>query len=151
MAQTKTKVAVPTYAFGIGPHRARLHTLAVAIGRLEEDCASAELIKAMRDILDKEIERTASGREWREIGPAEEKRIAHQRNLFTYLTPGTHKDRLLAAMRQRIYDLMWNGDGHGADAIAEFLPSADADKAFEAWEHDWSEDPNKTEFYGHGR
>lgn len=59
-------------------------------------------------------------------------------------------DRLRAAMRQRIYDLMWDGDSLGADAIAEFIPSSDADEAFAAWEHDIEGKQPLTAYYGRG-
>ena len=51
---------------------------------------------------------------------------------------------------QRVYDLMWDGDTNGADALAEFLPSADADAVFDAWQSDSMTigDAPRSRFYG---
>jgi predicted transcriptional regulator len=56
-------------------------------------------------------------------------------------------DRLKAAMLQRAYDLMCDGDATAADAIAEFLPARDADAMFDAWLDDQDDGRPKSRFY----
>lgn len=56
-------------------------------------------------------------------------------------------DRLKEAMMQRVYDLMWDGDCMGADAIAEFLPGDDAARAFDAWLSDQDTGKPRSKFY----
>ena len=41
-------------------------------------------------------------------------------------------DRLKEAMLQRAYDLLWDGDTDGCDALIEFLPSDDVTKMLDA-------------------
>jgi hypothetical protein len=45
-------------------------------------------------------------------------------------------DVLKAAMLQRAYDLMWDGEPSACDALAEFLPSDDVTAMFGAWQDD---------------
>lgn len=63
----------------------------------------------------------------------EDRRIAQQRNLFTFLAPSRAVDALKAAMLERARDLMDNGQPECADALLEFLPSADATKMLDQW------------------
>ncbi len=53
-------------------------------------------------------------------------RIARQRTLFVMLTPGHAKDALLKAMLSRAEALIHAGRAEEADAILEFVPSAEA-------------------------
>lgn len=71
----------------------------------------------------------------------DEKRIANQRNLFTFLPPGPSVERLKEGMLQRAYDLLWNGAAEECDAILEFLPSRDAEAMLDAWSDDQDERP----------
>lgn len=66
----------------------------------------------------------------------EERRIAHQRNAFTFLHPSAQVDALKRAMLQRAYDLLWEGNCEACDAITEFLPSRDVEEMLAAWLHD---------------
>lgn len=59
---------------------------------------------------------------------AEERRIAAQRNLFTFLMPSAAKELLLQGMLKRAEDLFYAGKSKECDAILEFVPSADADR-----------------------
>lgn len=57
------------------------------------------------------------------------RRIEHQRNLFAQVYPSTAKDRLRDGLLARAREiLLEQGDGEAADAILEFLPSADAER-----------------------
>lgn len=47
----------------------------------------------------------------------EEKRIARQRNCFTFLPVSPSVETLKAAMLQRAYDLLWDGRCEECDAI----------------------------------
>lgn len=66
----------------------------------------------------------------------EEKRIAGQRNLFTFLPVSASVERLKEGMLQRAYDLLTDGSAEACDAITEFLPSADVEKMLDAWTND---------------
>jgi hypothetical protein len=107
--------------------------LLVAAARLEQDHANPKLIADLREAAKSETKRRAEGRDWSE---EDTKRIERQRTMFAQLPVYAACDRLKAAMQQRVYDLMWDGDTNGADALAEFLPSVDADAVFDAWEAD---------------
>ena len=66
----------------------------------------------------------------------EEKRIAAQRNLFTFLPVVPIVEQLKDAMLQRAYDLLWEGRAEECDAILEFLPSRDVEAMLDAWTND---------------
>ena len=64
------------------------------------------------------------------------------------MVPDTRaKDDLMQAMLQRAYDLMWDGDCAGTDALAEFLPSAAVEAMFQAWQSDQEGKEPKSHFY----
>lgn len=112
--------------------RSRVHMLMVAAARLRADHANPKLIADLEAAAKLEADRKAEGR----FDDDQQKRIERQRTLFAMLPSGNAADRLKAAMLQRCYDLMWDGDGLACDALAEFLPSAEVEKMFEAWEQD---------------
>lgn len=94
------------------------------------------------------------GRAARKIDPeaqarleAEEKRIANQRNLFTFLPVMAAVESLKAAMLQRAYDLLSDGDAEACDAITEFLPSRDVGEMLDAWLDDQDEGATKSRWY----
>jgi hypothetical protein len=120
--------------------------LTVAAAALEGYGGNPLLRTALREAADKEAGKLKRGETRNRDFEGEEKRIAAQRNLFTFLPPGTHKDRLMQAMLQRAYDLMWDGMCTECDALTEFLPSAEVDRMFEAWDRDQSAD-QKSAFY----
>jgi len=107
--------------------------LTVAAARLEQEAANPKLIADLREAAKKEAERVADGRTW---DADEKKRVERQRTLFTMLPVSAAVDRLKDAMMQHAYDLMWNGDTAGTDALLEFLPSKEADRVLDAWEAD---------------
>lgn len=113
--------------------RSRVHMFLVAAARLEADRADAKLIGDLRAAGEAEAAAVADGRGWTE---ADERRVERQRTRFAELADNRATDRLKQWMLQRIYDLMWDGRTEGADALAEFLPSADLDRLFAAWESD---------------
>lgn len=41
---------------------------------------------------------------------------------------------------QRAYDLLWDGDALGCDALIEFLPSSEVEAMLNAWSDDWDDD-----------
>jgi hypothetical protein len=107
--------------------------LTVAAARLESDYANPKLIADLRAAAKEAATAHAEGRGYT---PDDEKRIERQRTLFAMLPSCSATDRLKERMLQRAYDLMWGGDCSATDAIAEFLPSKDVDRMFEAWEND---------------
>lgn len=107
--------------------------LTVAAACLERDHANPALIADLRKAAAQEAEKRADGRFYT---PEEEKRVERQRTLFAMLPSCNATDRLKERMLQRCYDLMWDGDGLAADALAEFLPSKDVERMFDAWEND---------------
>lgn len=107
--------------------------LSVAAARLQSDGANPKLIADLQEAAKEEAKRSAEGRTWNHD---EVVRVERQRTLFTMLPVASAIDRLKAAMMQRAYDLMWDGDTSGCDAIAEFLPEKDANAMFDAWLQD---------------
>lgn len=128
--------------------RSRLHMLTVAAARLREDGASPKLIEAVEEFAKLDAARLVRGEVRNREFEAEQKRISRQRNFFTFLPPSQAKDDLKASMLQRAYDLMWEGFCTETDAIVEFLPSADVDRMFQAWESDQEGAKPKSAFYG---
>lgn len=112
--------------------RSRVHMLTVAAARIEQDHGSPKLIADLREAAKAAAKSRAEGVNQDD----DRRRIERQRTLFTMLPVSDSVDRLKRAMMQRVYDCMWDGDCAGADAVAEFLPSADAEKAFQAWTDD---------------
>jgi len=99
--------------------RSRIHMLTVAAARLEQECANPKLIADLREAAKHEAEAYAEGRRH---SLDEEKRIERQRTLMQMLPDTRAVDQLKAAMLQRAYDLMWDGNPGACDALAEFLP-----------------------------
>ena len=124
--------------------RSKVHMLTVAAARLEHDHANPALVAALRDAAEEYAKARAEGRAH---NSREQRRIDRQRSLFASVPQGDDFARLRGAMMQRVYDLMWDGDCAGADALAEFLPLARAEEAFSAWEHDQQPDGERTRFY----
>lgn len=128
--------------------RSRAHMLSVAAARLEAEHANPKLIADLREAAKAAARVRAEGR-LDNMSDADERRIERQRTLFAMLPDNMAVDRLRSAMLQRAYDLMWDGDCSGCDALAEFLPSAEADRMFDAWERDQAPgDQPRSEFYG---
>lgn len=126
--------------------RSRIHMLTVAAARLESDHANPKLVADLRTAAKEAASARAEGRGYT---TDDEQRIERHRTLFTMLGSSNAIDRLKEAMMQRAYDLMWDGDCSGCDALAEFLPSKDVDKMFDAWESDQfpEKDKPRSRFY----
>ena len=77
----------------------------------------------------------------------DEKRVAHQRNLFMFLAPSIAVETLKEGMLQRAYDLLSEGEASGCDAISEFLPSRDVEEMLNAWLDDQDKDATKSRWY----
>jgi hypothetical protein len=75
------------------------------------------------------------------------RRQERQRTLFAMLPSCNAVDRLKEKMLQRAYDLLWDGDANGCDALIEFLPSKDVQEMFDAWDHDQSGGKPPSRFY----
>jgi hypothetical protein len=121
--------------------------LTVAAARLEQDHGNAKLIEDLRAAAKAHAKNKAEGR----LQADEEKRIGKQRTLTAMLPDTRSVDALKAAMLQRAYDLLWDGDWSACDAIIEFLPSADVEKMLNAYDQD--QDPKraeKSQFYAGG-
>lgn len=114
-------------------NRSRIHLLRVSAARLEHDRANPQLVQALRGMA-RDLE-TAKA-EGRGFDEREKRRVDRQRTAFTMVPDTDGKSRLKEAMMQRAYDLIWDGDCQGADALLEFLPSDDATKVLDAWERD---------------
>lgn len=129
--------------------RSRIHMLTVAAARLESDYANPKLVADLREAAKHAASRKVDGLR-DETAQAEMKRIERQRNLMTMLPDTRSLDTLKEAMLQRAYDLMWDGDCAGTDALTEFLPSRDVTRMFEAWEQDQiAGDQPRSPFYDH--
>ena len=116
--------------------------LTVAAARLEQEHASPKLIADLRSAAKEQADARARGQGWSQ---ADRDRVAaqeaHLARLPSNVTAGLRK-----AMLQRAYDLMWDGNTLGCDALTEWLPAADVDRMFDAWENDQFED-QKSEFF----
>lgn len=116
--------------------RSLVHLLNVFAERLETDHGPKEAVEAIRLFAKDRTIRRAEHRDW---SAEEEKRCERQRTLFAMLPSCNATDRLKEAMLQRAYDLLWDGDCMGADALMEFLPSKDVEAMLSAWTDDWSD------------
>ena len=125
-------------------NRSRIHLLRVLAMRMVDTGAPEKLIEVIRKAAEELEARQADGRT---ASLEEEKRIERQRTLFTMLPVSDAVDRLRQAMKQRAYDLMWDGDASATDAILEFLPARDADQVLNAWENDQDDDNPKSAFH----
>ena len=126
--------------------RSLVHLLNVLAARLEDDHGPKRFVEAIRAFAADRAIRRAEHRDYNAI---EQRRIDRQRSLFACLPPGHAADRLRDAIMQRAYDLLWDGDPMGCDALIEFLPSADADKVLDAWSNDVEklDEPDQSVFY----
>jgi hypothetical protein len=120
------------------------HLLNVFATRLEIDHGPKDAVKAIKLFAQDRTIRAAEHRNWNEN---EERRVAQQRTLFAMLPSCNATDRLKAAMLQRAYDLLWDGDALGCDALIEFLPSKDVDKMMACWSDDFEGSEPRSEFY----
>lgn len=114
-------------------NRSRIHMLYTAAARLERDGVNPVLIGDLRKAAQHHATRKADGVGWTE---EEDIRVEKQRGLFGMLPSANPVDRLKEGMMQRAYDLLWDGNCDGCDAILEFLPSKDADVVLNAYSHD---------------
>lgn len=126
--------------------RSLVHMLSVFAARLEIDHAPADAIKAIQLFAQDRTIRAAEHRNWT---AEEERRQERQRTLFAMLPSCNAVDRLKEAMLQRAYDLLWDGDGLGCDALIEFLPSKEVDRMLDAWSADFEGDGKepRSQFY----
>jgi hypothetical protein len=111
-------------------NRSLVHTLNVAAARLKEALANPKLVADLQNAAEHMASKRAQGRGYTED---DERRIEAQRTLFNMLPDTAATDRLKHAVLQRAYDLLWDGDGAGCDALLEFMPSRDADGLLNAW------------------
>lgn len=118
--------------------------LSVAAARLEHDYANPKLVSDLRAAAKVEAEKIADGRGHTE---EDQKRVERQRTLFVMLPDTSATDRLKKAIKQRVYDLMWDGSCAGADALLEFLPEADATEILDAWDNDQDSNNQRSSWY----
>lgn len=114
-------------------NRSRIHMLTVAAARLERDGANPILVGDLKKAAQHHATRKADGAGWTED---DEMRVERQRGLFGMLPSLNAVDRLKEALMQRAYDLLWDGNCDGCDAILEFLPSKDAEIVLSAFGND---------------
>ena len=125
--------------------RSLVHMLNVFAERLESDHGPKDAVKAIQLFA---RDRTIRRAEHRDHNETEEKRISRQRNLFTMLPDTRTTDALKEAMLQRAYDLLWDGDALGCDAILEFMPGRDAEALLNAWSADQDGQEPQSKWYG---
>ncbi len=130
------------------PNRSEIQLVSVLASRMEQSYRSKPLVASLRSYLKALSDNRA---EHSDHDDEEQRRIERQRSLFSVLPDVSSVERLRHAMKQRVYDLMWDGDTMGADALAEFLPDKDATEAFEAWESDTGGGKPRTSFYAGAR
>lgn len=118
--------------------------LSVFAERLESDHGPKEVVSSIRLFAK---DRTIRRAEHRDHTIADDKRMERHKTLFAMLPSTDATDRLKAAMLQRAYDLLWDGDFSGSDALTEFLPSNDVDKMFQCWSDDQDGKNPKSKFY----
>jgi hypothetical protein len=111
--------------------------------RLESDHGPKDAVKAIRLFAKDRTIRHAERRD----GETNEKRTERQRTLFNALPSSNAADRLKEAMLQQAYDLLWDGDCFGCDALLEFIPSKDADALLNAWSSDQGGEEPKSKWY----
>jgi hypothetical protein len=121
--------------------------LAVFATRMEIDHAPADMVKALKLLSSDRTIRAAEHRNW---SAEQEKRVERQRTLFAMLPSTNATDRLKDAMLQRAYDLLWDGDSMGCDALIEFMPERDVTRMLDAWSHDFEGDVPKSKFHEAG-
>jgi hypothetical protein len=125
--------------------RSKIHMLRM-IARHFEMHAPEQLVQTLEKFA-QEIEARRVDKRFRP--KREEKLIEQQRTLFAMLPSSNAADRLKEAMLQRAYDLLWDGDGNGCDALLEFLPSNDVEALLQAWGEDFDDErPVKSRWYG---
>lgn len=114
-------------------NRSRVHMLTVAAARLEQDRANPKLIESLRAAAKEHATAKAGDRDYDD---EQRKRIDRQRTLFNMLPNGSAKEALKKAALQRAYDLLWDGNCAGCDAVTEFLPSMDVEGMLSDWGSD---------------
>lgn len=124
--------------------RSLVHLLNVFATRLEIDHGPKDAVKAIQLLAREHTIRAAEHRNW---SAAQEKRCEQQRTLFAMLPSCNAADKLKAEMLQRAYDLLWDGDAFGCDALTEFLPSRDVDLMFSAWSDDQEGKQPRSKFF----
>lgn len=125
--------------------RSLVHMLHVLAVRLEIDHGPKDAVKALQLFAKDRTIRQAEHRNW---NAEQEKRAERQRTLFAMLPSSNATDRLKEAMLQRAYDLLWDGDTMGCDALTEFLPSSEVDAMMTAWGDDFdSDEAQKSRWY----
>lgn len=124
--------------------RSLVHMLNTFAMRLEIDHGPKEAVKAIQLLAH---DRTIRRAEHRDETAADEKRQSRHRNLFTMLPDCHSVDALKDAMLQRAYDLLWDGDALGCDAILEFVPSDEVDVLLGAWSDDQDGKDPKSKWY----
>lgn len=124
--------------------RSLIHLLTVFAERLEIDHGPKDAVKAIRLLARDRAVRRAEHRDWTE---AEDRRVERQRTLFSMLPSSHATDRLKEAMLQRAYDLLWDGDAMGCDAILEFVPSHEATALLDCWSADLEDSVPKSKWH----
>lgn len=128
--------------------RSQILLLTMAAAHLEKACADEKLVTDLKRAAGLLADKRSRGERATKAEAAEnDKRIECQRALFGLLPNGSDKDRLKQAMLQRAYDLLWDGDCMGCDALTEFLPGTDVEAMLDAWSQDQFETP-RSPWYG---
>jgi len=113
--------------------------------RMEDSGAPKDAIAAVKLFAKDATARRSEHRDW---SSEEERRCERQRTLFALLPDCHATDRLKEAMLQRAYDLLWDGDALGCDALIEFLPSVDVERLLGNWSSDFEGEEPKSKYYG---
>jgi hypothetical protein len=128
--------------------RSEIHMLTVAAARLEQAAANPKLVSDLREAAGISVKKKARREDGRDHDAAErQQQTDRHRHLFELLPNGSDKARLADAMLQYAYDLMWDGDCAGVDALCEFLPGNDVAAMLDAWSSDQFGDQPKSKWY----
>ena len=126
--------------------RSRIHLLTVLAQRLEDDYFDKAAVKTLRDAVKVYAGRRADGATGYDLHE-EAVRVERQRTAMAIVPDSYALSRLKDVMLQRAYDLLYDGDWTGCDAIAEFLPDDMVKAMLDAWENDIEADSAKSKFY----
>jgi len=124
--------------------RSEIHMLTIAAARFAEGAANPTLVEALRAAVEVKAGKKARGEDARDHDAAE------RQKLFNLLPNGSDKQRLKDALLQRAYDLLWDGNCAGCDALTEWLPSDDVTAMLDAWSDDQDNKTPRSKWYGNG-
>lgn len=130
--------------------RSAVHMLNTFAMRMEIEHGPKDAVKALQLFTKDRTIRRAEKRDFHgeQIRTEDDIRVERQRSAFAMVPDTPSLTNLKDMMLQRAYDLLWDGDPMGCDAILEFIPSKDAEKLLNAWSNDFEGDRDRSSWYG---